>query len=145
MRIDHVDFYNGERILVGPGTLTNSFCLDNVNNPGAHYECIYVDNGSVTLNHNTLLTAHSQTAAIYMSNPLGTVKVTNNLLAGGGYTLYGGAKSDGTGVSSETVTGNRFSRLYFPKGGYYGPVAYMPNSYTWSGNVWDDTRKPVSP
>ena len=41
VRVDHVDFYNGERILVGPGTLTNSFCLDNVNNPQAHYECIY--------------------------------------------------------------------------------------------------------
>ena len=143
---DHVDFYNGERILVGPGTLTNSFCLDNVNNPGAHYECVYEGQGSVTLDHNTLLTAHNQTAAIYLSTdfgPLGTVKVTDNLLAGGSYTLYGGATS-AAGVSSETVTGNRFSRLYYPDGGYYGPVAYMPSSYTWSGNLWDDTGRRVS-
>ncbi len=143
---DHVDFYNGERILVGPGTLTNSFCLDNVNNPRAHYECIYEGQGSVTLDHNTLLTAHNQTAAIYLSTdfgPLGTVKVTNNLLAGGSYTLYGGATST-EGVSSETVTGNRFARLYYPDGGYYGPVAYMPSKYTWSGNIWDDTGRRVS-
>ena len=101
----------GSGYLVGPGTLTNSFCLDNVNNPGARYECVYEGQGSVTLDHNTLLTAHNQTAAIYLSTdfgPLGTVKVTDNLLAGGSYTLYGGATS-AAGVSSETVTGNRFS------------------------------------
>ena len=101
----------------------------------------------MTLDHNTLLTAHNQTAAIYLSTdfgPLGTVEVTNNLLAGGGYALYGGAKSDGTGVSSETVTGNRFSRLYYSDAGEYGPAAYMPSSYTWSGNVWDDTGQTVS-
>jgi hypothetical protein len=145
---DRVDFYNGERILSGPGTLTNSFCLDNVDNRQAHYECVYEGGGSVAIEHNTLLTAHPQTAAIYLStdsDSLGAVKVTDNLLAGGGYALYGGANSDGSGVSSETVTGNRFSRLYYPDGGYYGPTAYMPDGYAWSGNVWDDTGLPVSP
>ncbi len=147
MSADHIDFYNGERILNGPGTVTNSFCLDNVDNPGAHYECVYEGGGDVTLDHDTLLTAHNQTAAVFLSTdfaPLGTVVVTNNLLAGGGYTLYGGAGGTG-GVGSETVTGNRFSRLYFSHGGEWGPDAYMPTgSYTWSGNVWDDTGQPVS-
>ena len=100
----------------------------------------------MTLDHNTLLTAHNQTAAIYLSTdfgPLGTVKVTDNLLAGGSYTLYGG--------------GHRLRRFLrdrdrqpvlptvLPDGGYYGPVAYMPSSYTWSGNLWDDTGRTVSP
>ena len=82
VRVDHVDFYNGERILVGPRDADELVCLDNVNNPQAHYECIYEAQGSVTLDHNTLLTAHNQTAAIYLSTdfgPLGTVEVTNNL------------------------------------------------------------------
>ena len=144
---DHVEFYNGERILMGPGTLTRSFCLDNVDSPGAHYECTYVASGRVTLDHNTFLTAHSQTAAVYLGvdpgDTLGPVRVTNNLLAGGGYALYGGANADGTGVSSEIVTGNRFSRLYFRRGGEYGPAAYMPKSYVWAGNFWDDTGRPV--
>ncbi len=142
--IDHVDFYDGQRILYGPGTLQNSFCLDNVAVSGAHYECVYEGGGSVTINHNTLLTSFTQTAAIYLSTDfaaLGTVVVTNNLLAGGGYTVYGG----GSTVGSETVTGNRFSRLYYANGGYWGPAAYMPSSYTWSGNVWDDTGQSVSP
>ncbi len=145
---DRVRFYNGERILSGPGTLTNSFCLNAVDNPKAHHECIYEGGDSVTLTHNTLLTAQAQTAAIFLSTdvgPLGTVKIVHNLLAGGGYALYGGARPDGTGVSSEAVTGNRFSRLYFARGGKWGPAAYMPRSYTWSGNVWDDTGLPVSP
>lgn len=146
---DHVDFYNGERILNGPGAVTNSFCLDNVNNPGAHYECTYVAYGQVRLDHDTFLNAHSQTAAVYLGvdpgKTLGPVSVTNNLLAGGGYAFYGGANADGTGVSSETVTGNRFSRLYFSDGGEYGPAAYMPITYTWSGNIWDDTGRSVFP
>jgi hypothetical protein len=146
---DHIDFYNGERILDGPGTLTNSFCLDNVNDPGAHYECTYEGRGQVTLDHNTFLNVHNQTAAVYLGvdsgETLGPVSVTNNLLAGGAYSLYGGANADGTGVSSEAVTGNRFSRLYFRDGGLFGPVAYLPNSYSWSGNVWDDTGRPVAP
>ena len=65
--IDHVDFYNGQRILHGPGTVQNSFCLDNVSVSGAHYECIYEGGGSITINHNTLLTAFTQTAAIFLS------------------------------------------------------------------------------
>jgi hypothetical protein len=146
---DHVDFYNGERILNGPGTLTNSFCLDNVTVPGAHYECTYEASSQVTLNHNTFLNTHSQTAAVYMGvnagETMGPVSITNNLLAGGGYALYGGANADGSGVSSETVTGNRFSRIYFADGGEYGPAAYMPTRYSWSGNVWDDTGRSVSP
>ena len=143
--VDHVDFYNGQRILHGPGTLQNSFCLDNVVVAGAHYECVYEGGGSMTIDHNTLLTGFTQTAAIYLSTdfaPLNTVNVTNNLLAGGGYALYGGA---GSGLGSETVTGNHFSRLYYAHSGYWGPAVYMPSSYTWSGNVWDDTGLPVSP
>jgi hypothetical protein len=43
------------------------------------------------------------------------------------------------------VTGNRFSRVYYAKSGQWGPNAYMPSTYTWSGNVWDDTGQPVTP
>lgn len=146
---DHVYAYNIDRILVGPGTVTNSFALGNANIAGEHYEDVYEGNGSVTLNHNTLLNPHNQTASIFLSNdfgPLGVVQITNNLLAGGDYILYGDATNvNNLGVTSETVTGNRFSRIYYPHGGLYGAAVYMPHSYTWSGNVWDDTGQPVSP
>jgi hypothetical protein len=146
---DHVYSYNVDRILQGPGTVTNSFNLGNANISGEHYEAVYEGNGSVTLDHDTLLNPHDQTAAIFLSTdfgPLGAVQITNNLLAGGDYTLYGDATNVANrGISSETVTGNRFSRLYFPDGGLYGPATYMPSSYTWSGNIWDDTGQPVAP
>jgi hypothetical protein len=115
---------------------------------GAHYECVYEGGGGVTIDHNTLLTAFSQTAAVFLSSdfaPLGNVYVTNNLLAGGGYALYGDATNIGSGIASETVTGNHFSRLYYSNCGYWGTDAYMPSAYTWSGNVWDDTGVSVTP
>ena len=149
--VDHVDFYDGQRILHGPGTLTNSFCLDNVAVSGAHYECIYEGGGSVTINHNTLLTAFGQTAAIFVSTDfaaLDNVSITDNLLAGGGYVIYGDATNEHNyGITSEAVTGNRFSRIYYADSGQYGPEdgEYMPSNATWSGNVWDDTGQPVSP
>jgi hypothetical protein len=146
---DHVYAYNVDRILVGPGTVTNSFALGNANIGGEHYENVYEGSGSVTLDHNTLFNPHNQTASIFLSTdfgPLGNVRITNNLLAGGDYILYGDATNVmDAGIASETVTGNRFSRLYFANGGLYGAAVYMPPSYTWSGNIWDDTGRSVSP
>ena len=104
-----------------------------------------------TINHNTLLTAFGQTAAIFVSTDfaaLDNVSITNNLLAGGGYVIYGDATNEHNyGITSETVTGNRFSRIYYADSGQYGPEdgEYMPSNATWSGNVWDDTGQPVSP
>jgi hypothetical protein len=146
---DHVYSYNIDRILQGPGTVTNSFNLGNANISGEHYESVYEGNGSVTLDHNTLLNPHDQTAVIFLSNDfgaLGTVQITNNLMAGGDYVLYGDATNvNNYGITSETVTGNRFSRLYYQNGALYGAATYMPKSYTWSGNIWDDTGAPVTP
>ena len=148
--IDHVDFYNGQRIMHGPGTLTNSFCLDNVAVSGAHYECVYEGGGGVVINHNTLLTAFTQTAAVFVSTDfaaLTDVQITNNLLAGGGYVIYGDATNEHNyGIQSEEITGNYFSALYYPDSGYYGPDdgEYLPSVAVWSDNV-NDAGQTVPP
>jgi hypothetical protein len=43
------------------------------------------------------------------------------------------------------IFNNRFSRIFYPKGGNYGPTSDCktdggaPRESMWSGNVWDDT------
>jgi Right handed beta helix region len=71
--------------------------------------------------------------------------VVDNLLAGGGYSIYGGnARHNPT--SNIVIEDNEFGQLYYPQGGHYGPVAYFDPTAAgniWSGNVWSGTRLPV--
>lgn len=111
----------------------------------AHFDGFqYAGGADVVINHNTVLNPCEQTSAMLITNdpgfnsPIRNVAVTNNLMAGGGYTLYC-ADSDDT-VESETVVGNRFARTYFPRGGRYGPTAYCNLATTFTGNVWDGSE-----
>jgi hypothetical protein len=70
--------------------------------------------------------------------------VVDNLLAGGGYSIYGGnGRNDPT--SNIVIEDNSFGQLYYQLGGHYGPVAYFDPTGTgnvWSGNVWSGTGLP---
>jgi hypothetical protein len=72
-----------------------------------------------------------QTDAISLFQDFGTQTnrvIDNNLVAGGGYTIYGGANPGGAQTSNIRITNNRFSRIYFPRGGYYGhATAFDPS------------------
>lgn len=98
----------------------------------------------LTLRHNTIFNSQAQTDAISLFQDFGAQSnrlIDNNLLAGGGYTIYAGANPGMSATATNiTVTNNRISRMYYPNGGYYGPVtAYTSgNGNTWSGNVWDE-------
>ena len=106
--------------------------------------------------HNTIRNACSQTSAILIStntSPIRNVTITDNLMAGGGYTLYCDAGPDVQGT--ETVTGNRIAKTFFGAGragasdsssrggGYWGPTTECDDADTYSGNVWDDTGAAV--
>ncbi len=110
----------------------------------SHIDGMQSDGGSnITLNHNTIFNQCGETSAILMStntSPISNVRITNNLMAGGGYTLYCNA---GSKVSSEAVIGNRFSKLFFPNGGYWGPTTGCEDANVYSGNIWDDTLAPL--
>ena len=152
-KIEYSYLYNCGECLNGPGTITNSFFDVTAVISGEHYEDIYYGGGegSLIVNHDTMLNPQGQTATVFASNDFGdqdTLTITNNLLAGGGYTLYGGASCTtgecGAVKGPVTVSGNRFSNTYYPESGYYGIGAYFNNAVTtWSGNFWDDTLKSV--
>jgi hypothetical protein len=151
--IEALHAYYCTECLAGPMDVSNSFVDETgAQIPEEHYEDIYYGGGSgpLVVNHNTMLNPNGQTAVVFASVDFGdqtTLTITNNLMAGGGYMLYGGTSGSGGQVLGPvTVTGNRFSRKYYPEGGSYGVASYFENSVTsWSGNIWDETLKSVPP
>jgi hypothetical protein len=93
---------------------------------------------NIKLLHNTVRNPCDETSAILISanqSPASNVRVENNLMAGGGYTLY--CRGPTAPVSNETVTGNRISREFFRRGGRWGPSTGCHNAAVHFGNVWD--------
>ncbi len=105
-----------------------------------HFDGFQSDGGAnLRLRHNTIRVPCSQTSAILMSTntkPIRDVTIADNLMAGGGYTLYCNAGPD---VPNQTVTGNRFARTYYAKSGYWGATTGCGAADVFSNNVWDDT------
>ncbi|MCW2759371.1 MAG: hypothetical protein JWO46_3117 [Nocardioidaceae bacterium] len=130
----------------GGGLLQDSYVHDPGFTPGLSHITLVASNGGggFTVRHNTILNPHDQTAAIAFYQDFGVQKddlVENNLLAGGGYVVYGGNGEKGTATNIRFLN-NRFSRTFYPNGGYFGYVAsFSPNNpgNAWSGNFWDDT------
>ena len=122
-------------------SVVDSFCDIPRGGPqdGPHYDGFQSDGGSsIVINHNTIKVPYSQTSAILMStntSRISNVSITNNLVAGGGYTIYCGT-STGPVQGTFVFTGNRFAKTFFPRGGFWGPVAYCDGRG--SGNVWDE-------
>jgi len=137
-------------VQMGGGLIEGNYIHDMGLVSGDHINGV-TSNGSttqLTIRNNTILNQFSQTDAISFFQDFGVEAnrtVSGNLIAGGGYTLYGGEGTHGQ-TSNIVVVNNRFARLYFPNGGYYGPAAHFeagaPGN-VWSGNIWDDTLAPV--
>jgi hypothetical protein len=108
-----------------------------------HRDGFQSDGGDgLTFRHNTIRNNCEETSAILMStntSPIANVSITNNLLAGGGYTLY--CNADGGDVPNETVTGNRFSKVFHPQVGFWGPITGCSRANVYSGNVYDETGR----
>jgi hypothetical protein len=139
-----VNLYWCTECLAGTSTsIKDSYVHDLANVSSAHYEDIYDGGGSgLSVVHNTLYNAHGQTAAIYMSPDSGealtNITINNNLLGGGGYTVYGGM-GPGPNPSRVAVTDNLFTTIYYAAAGQYGEVDYWMNSgNTWSSNMYTD-------
>jgi hypothetical protein len=145
--VDHANLHHcadciqGERMQV-----TDSYIHDMANPPGAHVDGFQCNAScGVTLRHNTILNEWPQTSAIALFADFGTPAnsvIDNNLLAGGGYTIYGGV-SGSTGIS---ITNNRFSRLYYANSGNFGIETGLNRSgrgNVWTGNIRDHTNEPA--
>jgi hypothetical protein len=106
--------------------------------------------GTLIIRHNTVIINYDQTSCIALFQDFGLqhdAVIEGNLLAGGGYSLYGGAGKYGTSRNIRVVN-NRFSRQVYPKGGSFGPVAHYDGNGSgnvWQGNAWLESGEPVTP
>jgi hypothetical protein len=137
-------------IQISSGLVTGNYIHDPGYQAGDHTNGIYVNGGTqpLTISGNTIFDSLGQTDAINLdagtpgpSAPVANKSITNNFLAGGSYTIYGGAPS-GSPTTNIIITGNRFGQLYYAKSGQYGPAVYYDSTgqgNTWSGNTWDTT------
>jgi phage baseplate assembly protein gpV len=115
--------------------------------PGDHTNGVMSNGGTglLTIEHNTILINRSQTDAIGLFEDFGAERnrrIVDNLLAGGGYVIYGGQKPDGPPASDIVITGNEISTMYYARGGYYGCAAqFNPQGSqdVWSDNTWEST------
>ena len=135
------------------GLIEDSYIHDMGLKAGDHINGTTSNGGTtlLTIRHNTIFNQFNQTDAVSLFQDFGPEKnrvIDNNLLAGGGYTIYGGAnagkEANATGIR---ITNNRISRMYFPRGGSYGWLAaWNPNGAgnVLGGNVWDHDGSPIN-
>ena len=142
-------------IQVSTGLVDGNYIHDPGFVAGDHTNGIYVGGGTkpLTISNNTIFDSLGQTDAINLDagTPGPSASVTNktitgNFLAGGSYTIYGGAAS-GSPTSNIKIQNNRFGQHYFAKSGQYGPAAYFDpkgTGNTWTGNSWDTTGQAIA-
>jgi hypothetical protein len=103
-----------------------------------HYDGIQIDGGvsNVVIEHNTIINSYNQTSAVMIDNWAGAISnitVNNNLLIGGGYTVY----SDGQ-FRDDAIVGVAFTNNFLRKG-YFGYHSFVRNTPVWRGNVDEQT------
>ncbi|MGV8854179.1 MAG: M10 family metallopeptidase C-terminal domain-containing protein [Devosia sp.] len=135
------DIYNVENgINVGGGSsgtvIEGNYIHDLKASGSPHYDGIQIDGGqsNITIQHNTVINENSQTSAVMIDNyfgPVSNVVVNDNLLVGGGYTVYADAQFSGGALSGIQITNNHIG------GGYYGTLNANQSSPVYTGNLLD--------
>jgi len=135
------------------GVIAHNYIHDPIYKNGDHTNGI-TSNGftdPLSIVHNTIFNHLNQTDAIGLFQDFGREAnrtIANNLMAGGGYSLYAGQDSGAPAAYNIKVYDNRFSRIFYSRGGYYGPAtAYnsKASGNLWQNNIWDDTGAAVYP
>jgi hypothetical protein len=110
-----------------------------------HLDGFQTDGGyNLVIHHDTIRNPCDQTSNIALFDDMGETSratVDDNLLAGGGYTVY--CPGDHGFEASISITNNHFARTWFPQSGHWGPLSGCQNAGTVAGNVWDDSGAPV--
>ena len=108
------------------------------------------DTRPLMIRHNTIFNSFVQTDAIGLFQDFGVVAnvtIDDNLLSGGGYSIYGGEGRKGE-PSNIVVINNRISSNFFNHGGYWGPATAFDAGTSgdiWEHNVWDGTDAIIPP
>lgn len=137
------------------GTIEDSYLHDPKVFQGDHVDMIQSTGNapsgkSLVIQHNTIINTQGQTSVIALFQDFGVphdVLITQNYLAGGGWSIYGGDGTKGTPTNIR-ITNNTFGRDVFPNCGVNGPIAYWPHGGSgnvWSGNVWAGSGAAVTP
>jgi hypothetical protein len=109
----------------------------------SHLDGIQADGGfsNLTINHNTVINQQNQTSAVMLDNywgPIDKVAITNNLLVGGGYTVYinevakGQPPNGGGPMTNLRFTDNRIGAGYWGALDLRSELGHVPIV---SGNV----------
>ena len=139
-------------VQVESGLVENNYIHDPGFVAGDHTNGVMSNGGSVplTVTHNTVFINRTQTDDIGLFEDFSAQAnrtISNNLLAGAGYSIYGGNTKTSNGPTSNIViTGNVFATNYYPTGGANGPVAYFNSSgqgNSFKNNTWDTTGATV--
>jgi hypothetical protein len=113
----------------------------------SHSDGIQIGSGSnIRIVGNTIENPFVSVSCILIKADQGDISnvlVQGNLLAGGGWCVYGGATAANHKASAVKILGNRFSTKYYPKCGALGPIAALLHDAgsAYSGNVWHETGK----
>jgi hypothetical protein len=120
--VDHVYQHGGTDALCwcGNANIQDSYSTIHLAISGDHLENIYEDSSPLVANHNVFINADWQTANIFGNTNNGTdgtpcanhFTITNNLLAGGGYTIYSCAHGSSVGSSTLDFENNRIARCH---------------------------------
>jgi hypothetical protein len=139
----------GNAISMGTGNVHDNFVHDlaifiNQGGEYQHTDAVISNGGAaggLIIRHNTLLNQtpidKGASAAVGLfpdTGPVENTTVDDNLIGGGAYALYGGD----AGAKNIKVTNNVFTNQYWPRSGYYGPVAHW--NAGGSGNVWSNNK-----
>ncbi len=121
--------------------IQDNYIHDMAGPPTAHFDSIQADGNfqNLTIEHNTLINEHGQTSTIMLDNywgPIDNVKINNNLLMGGGYTVYlaevAKGQPGGGPMTNVSFTNNILVKGYY---GYWDIRTELGNKPIVSGNV----------
>lgn len=121
----------------GSNTVIRDNYVHNLKASGSpHYDGIQIDGNAynVEISHNTIIVDHNQTSAVMIDNwagPISNIKVDNNLLVGGGYTIYVDGQFGGGSISGVQITNNHMGS------GGFGVTNFNKTSPIYTGNVND--------
>ena len=127
--VDGIDIMGDNSLIEG------NYIHDLFGTDSPHYDGINIDASNVTVRHNTVINDHTQTSALMVSSDWGTdtnVLVEDNLLVGGGYTIYAVTGDAGPG----SLVNVRFVNNHFG-GGYYGLTRLNTSDVIMTGNLSD--------
>ncbi len=132
------NIYNVENGInvTGSSVIENNYIHGLQASGSPHYDGIQIDGGvsNISVSHNTVINDFGQTSAVIIDNfwgPTSNISVDNNLLVGGGYTVY-----DDAHFNSSPITGVSFTNNHLASG-QYGTTDFNGTNPTFTGNVND--------